>query len=77
MRSRRDVRATDEGVCAAIAGLMPEGFEYHEADILNSTGFRVTAGDKLTFNYDGYHGSIAPFEYRQRLSRGRPASTRR
>jgi hypothetical protein len=43
--------------------LMPEGFEYHEADILNSTGFRVTAGDKLTFNYDGHHGSLAPFEY--------------
>jgi hypothetical protein len=42
---------------------MPQGFEYIEADILNTTAFHLTAGDKLTMNHTNRHGSVAPFAY--------------
>ncbi len=43
--------------------LMPEGFEYKEADILNSPSLHMTAGDKLTMDYSNRHGSFAAFDY--------------
>lgn len=43
--------------------VLPNGFEYKEAEIANAASLLVTAGDKLTFRHENTHAHLNVFDW--------------
>lgn len=43
--------------------VLPNGFEYKEAEMANAVTLRVTAGDKLTFQHENSYAHLNAFDW--------------
>ena len=43
--------------------VLPNGFEYKEAEVANAVSLRVSAGDKLTFQHEQTHAHLNVFDW--------------
>lgn len=44
--------------------VLPNGFEYKEAEIVNAVSLRVTVGDKLSYQHENSHAHLNVFDWR-------------